>query len=375
MAQAWTFATFWNLLSAPMLCAGIPAQMHRDPTVAIALAFPLIGVGLLWWAVRETLEWRKFGASVFEMAAVPGVVGQALAGRIQTRLGHAPPGGAVIRLTSYRRTVTGTGRNRTVSEHILWRDEQAVPPTALEAGPTGLAIPVEVRIPADATETNETNPRDSYRWRLDVTAAVPGLDYAESFDVPVFRTAASPEPAARPAPPDVDATAERPPDATIVVQPSAGGGMEFRFPAARNPGAALGVTGFWLAWSGILWFLVTHAAPLLFVVVFGLFDSLLVMMVAALWLGSSRVVVEAGIVMARTSILGIGVGRRIPCADVVAVDMPIGMQSGDGSGTPYYDLGLVRGDGSKVLVGRGVRSKREAEWLVGELRRAIGLSA
>jgi hypothetical protein len=255
------------------------------------------------------------------------------------------------------------------------RDEQTVPPTAFEAGPAGLAIPVEVRIPADATETNDTNPRDSYRWRLDVTAAVPGLDYAESFDVPVFRTAASPEPAAHPAAPDVDAAVERPSDATILVHPSAGGGMGFRFPAARNPGAALGLTGFWLVWSGIVWFLVTHAAPLLFVVVFGLFDALLVMIVASLWLGTSRVVVEAGTVTARTSILGVGIRHRVPCTDVVAVEMPIGMQSGDGSGTPYYDLRLVRRDGSKMLVGRGVRSKREAEWLVGELRRAIGLSA
>ena len=372
MLQAWGFAALCNLLSAPMLFAGIPARMQRDPAVAIALAFPALGLGLLLWAVRETLEWRKFGASAFEMAAVPGSVGGTLAGRIQTRLARAPSTGATVRLTSYRRTVTGGGKNQTVTEHILWREEQVVAPSTFEAGPAGLAIPVEVRIPPDARETDESNPRDSYRWRLDVAAAIPGLDYTESFEVPVFRTSTCP---AREQPAETRCAPERPQplNPTVLVRPSAGGGLELRFPAARNPGAAVGLTGFCLLWSGVVWFLVTHAAPLLFVVTFGLFDAFLVTMVLTLWLGTSRVVVEAGSVTVRTAILGIGVRRRFPSSEVVAVELPIGMQSGDGSGTPYYDLRLVLQSRSLVVVGRGVRSKHEAEWLAGELRRALGL--
>lgn len=44
------------------------------------------------------------------------------------------------------------------------------------------------------------------------------------------------------------------------------------------------------------------------------------------------------------------------------------MQAG---GTPYYDLVLAREDGRQVPAGRGIRDKREAEWLADTLREAL----
>jgi hypothetical protein len=50
----------------------------------------------------------------------------------------------------------------------------------------------------------------------------------------------------------------------------------------------------------------------------------------------------------------------------------IGMQAGS---TPYYDVVVRRKDGGKIIAGRSVRDKREAEWLAITLKEALGLSA
>jgi hypothetical protein len=60
--------------------------------------------------------------------------------------------------------------------------------------------------------------------------------------------------------------------------------------------------------------------------------------------------------------------RRIPAADISEVKAGIGMQAGN---TPYYDLVLMRKDGKRISVGRGVRDKREAEWLAQTVRVAL----
>ena len=39
--------------------------------------------------------------------------------------------------------------------------------------------------------------------------------------------------------------------------------------------------------------------------------------------------------------------------------------------TPYYDVTLVTTAGKRVAAGRGMRDKREAEWLAGMIMAAI----
>jgi len=45
------------------------------------------------------------------------------------------------------------------------------------------------------------------------------------------------------------------------------------------------------------------------------------------------------------------------------------MQAGT---TVYYDVAVVRKNGKKIKVGHSVRDKREAEWLAGTIRKALG---
>ena len=165
---------------------------------------------------------------------------------------------------------------------------------------------------------------------------------------------------------------ERPANAQVKVESTASGGLMFDFSLGRNPGAALSATAFLLLWTGALWFCYTYA-PIIFAVVVGLFELLLLGIILGLWLGESKVVIESGTVQVRGGLLGFGPKHVVSCSDVTDIALKIGMQTGGASGTPYYDIQLSYANGRKLTAGSGVRSKQEAEWLVAEMKRAMGL--
>jgi hypothetical protein len=63
--------------------------------------------------------------------------------------------------------------------------------------------------------------------------------------------------------------------------------------------------------------------------------------------------------------------HSIPCSDISDLKLKVGMQSGGGSGTPYYDIQVICRDGRKRTAARQIRNKREAVWLMNQMKQAI----
>jgi hypothetical protein len=59
-------------------------------------------------------------------------------------------------------------------------------------------------------------------------------------------------------------------------------------------------------------------------------------------------------------------------SEVASVDVRIGMQSGN---LPLYQLSIARTNGRRLSAGGGIRDKREAEWLAGKIKSALGEAA
>ncbi len=372
MWGAWALAGFWNLVSLPGAWMAVRSAMSGGEKAAlIALLFPLVGLGLLVWAVRATLRYRRYGVSVLELRATPGVIGRTIAGVLRTTSLVYPTDGFHLRLTSVRQVTRGSGKNRSTSETVLWDEERRAPgePSRTAQG-TSTSIPFSFPLPRDASPSGASDPRDKVLWRLRVSASVPGVDYHSAFEVPVFRTAesdlAAEDAVPEPAPPAAEL--RQPPQSRIQVTTNRRG-TEIVLPMARNPGAAAGATLFLAIWVGAIWFMLAVGAPAFMAVVFGLFGLLILWGVLELWLRVTRITADAGTVVVASGYLAPARERRYPMAEIAEVTSKIGMQAGE---TPYYDLVLVRTDGKRVTIGHGIRDKREAEYLVGLLGKAIG---
>ncbi len=377
LRTAWFFAVLWNLVSAPMFVM-VPREIERNPMVALGALFPLIGFGLLAWAVMTTLRWRRFGPSRFEMA--PATLGEHLSGTIHTRLAvdDIRSFRVHLKLTCLERITTGTGKNRRTTEHILWREEYTVPEGQVGFGAFGATIPVRFTLPADARETTVVGRSNGILWVLIAEANIPGVDFKEDFDVPVRRGESTrPAESAR-----IDAFAPTRETVSTIdlaqsgihVNPTAHG-TEYYFEAARNRRFAAGTTVFLLLWTGFLSLVYTLEAPWIFIVFTGFFELLILFIVGELWFGSTTVSIGSETVRRRVGMFGTGTTRVIPAQSIKQLDLHISMQSTGREGTPYYAIRATLDTGKYKHLGSGIRNKRHAEWLADRMKKEIGLAA
>jgi hypothetical protein len=385
----WVICVLCNLITLPVIATFVPKMVRTgDPRVFLLLGFSLFGLILLAGAVRATIRHLRFGNTYFEFGALTFSPGDRVGGRIHLKFETQAQHGIDLRLSCVRRIVSGSGDSSTTREAVLWQADQNIPSGAVGPGPLGRAIPVDFALPAGGLVTDHDNPKDQVLWLLHAQADVPGVNYSDDFELPVFRSAPSAEPlcdSQLPASPGADtfgfATPPSDADSGPVPQPAHtkavvslhSGGTEFYFPAFRNPGRALGLFVFTLIWSGIVYALYYVHAPWFFFIVFGVFDLLLIFGVLHVSLGSARIGVANGEILSRTGIFGIGSTRRIQASDVVSIVPVVSMQQSGGSGNALYTIRLRTKNGRKYTLADEIDSRQEARWIVSQIESLAGL--
>jgi hypothetical protein len=368
----WIFTFFWNAISAPIVFIGLPTELHKgNYAILIALLFPIVGVGMIIFAAKTTLAWKRFGQTIFEMAAVPAAPGGTLEGEIQVKTKLQPQHGLHLRLSCIRQTTTGSGKNRNTTEKILWQDEKwlraDLPQTDLNA--TG--VPVYFKLPDNLPESTASL-GDGIHWKLEASAALRGPDFHAAFDVPVFKL---------PEPPEIseDPTTQfqmsldeirKQLGSKIQVNDLTDGGKEFIFPAARNPGFASCVTVFWLIWTSIVVALFWNLKQIgvFFPLVFGAADLLLTIFAFNLWFHRNRVVVSPECVAIQSSWLGVKKQRIVAAPDATSFETYDGASMGH---QVYYDLKLKTRAGREITAATYISDKPEADWLAQQMSAAL----
>lgn len=318
---------------------------------------------------------RKFGVSVFEMSPMPGVLGGPVAGTIRIPAKVETEDGFDVVLQCIHQYTTGSGKNSSTHRDVLW-DETRHLDGGLSYGEATL-LPVRFAAPYDKPATTVAGGSSGYYWRLNVTAAAPGIDYKAVFDVPVKRTAQSSatfaqQPASAVAvagPVRADEVAER---SSLRLEPRSDGGFELVFPAARALAEGLFLALFAAGWTATCVALWTVAkTPVFFALLFTFID------VFVLWALVNTLVVSRGIIIDRArhecvtwwQMPGLPKRERhIPFEAVLDIRSERAGQSGN---TLYYRIVLVSDGRNPVTVGSGLKMWNDAEDLARLLSAAL----
>ncbi len=379
-----------NLITLPFLFQQIPLMWRNgDPRILIVLGFCSFGGILTAYAVRATIRHERFGNTYFEFDSLPFCPGRRVTGRIQLRFETQAAHGIDLRLSCFRRIVTGSGKNSTTSKIALWQADKNVASGAVAPGPLGRAIPVDFELPADGLMTDHNNPSDQILWLLHAQADVPGVDYSDDFELPVFRTADSPQTAGDSSPQaissgsnfgfataqsiDADSGEVAQPARTKVVVSMHDGGTEFYFPPLRTPGRALMLLVVSLVFSGAVYALIHNHVPVLFTAVFALSDVFVIFGFFHVAFGSMRIFVGNGEIQSRGGVFGFGALRRIPFSEVASV-IPVGtVLQGGNSDNSVYAIRLLTKPGKKFTLADEISSRQEARWIVSQIETLAGL--
>jgi HEAT repeats len=384
----WAAAIFANGMAFTVAAAIAPRLWRTsNPAVFFPLVFCVVGVIVALAAIRASIRRKRFGRTYFEFASLPFSPGGSLKGAIHLHFGTDARHGVDLSLSCIRQVTIGNGKDRSVQETVLWQADKNVPPAFLTPGPMGDAtIPVDFSIPSDAYESYFDQPDDKVLWLLHAQADVPGVNYSDDFEVPVFRLASSPssssvssasfsQPQSGIAPPAFESDASdvaAPPNPKVVVSAGTNGGTEFHFPAFRNPGQFLVLLAVTAVWTAIVYFLIhDQHAPRFFGLVFGFFDVILIYALIRAATGSSRIEVGDGRIRFRRSILGIGNVREVPFSDIAQI-LTVTIAQQRNARASYY-LYLYTKDGKKLTLADAIDNRQEAQWVAAQLEKLAGL--
>ncbi|MGB7284835.1 MAG: HEAT repeat domain-containing protein [Candidatus Acidiferrum sp.] len=389
---AWVVSILFNMVIIPAVVTVAPPLIrNNDPRAFLVLGLALLGIIPVAIALRSTLRHRRFGDTYFEFDKLPFSPGGRLSGRIHLKMDSDASHGANLRLSCIRRTVTGSGESRTTAQTVLWQTEQSVSSGSLGMDPFGRTIPVDFAIPSDAYVSDQENSLDQVVWALHAQADVPGLDYSDDFEVPVFRTSPS-TPAAQvdsssanfgiasgasPSSPSfgtADGSQVAAPARTKVVITSQDGCTEFYFPAFRSPARAIFILAFTAIWSGVVYLLFHSRAPWVFASVFGFFDVLLVFGVLHTVLGSAQIRAGNGEVVSTKRVLGIGRSKRFPVTEIDTILPVTSGGQGNNQGSTTYAIRLRTKNGRRLTLVDEIDSRQEARWIVSQIESLVGLT-
>jgi hypothetical protein len=185
----WFFTLVWNAISTPVAFT-LPGELHGDNYLAlIVLLFPLVGLFLLFKAIKLTLEYRHFGKVTYSMDPYPGAIGGHIGGQVQVKnldfKRASEARSLAVKVECVYSYMSGSGKNRSRRETIKWA-EQGQPRVDNAHKGTSLAFRFDIPEGLPAADVEQSG---AYHfWRLSVDADIPGIDLSRSYNIPVFAT-------------------------------------------------------------------------------------------------------------------------------------------------------------------------------------------
>jgi len=376
MWGAWGFAAFWNLISAPLPFVLYEEVTRKENYIAlVGLLFPLVGVGLLVWAIRRTLEWRRFGPAPVTLDPFPGSIGGHVGGTIVLNIPFDPAARYQLILNNLHSYVSGSGKNRGRKEEAEWQDTMVA---FTEPGASGTRLIFRFDIP-EGLDASDTDQDDSYYlWRLNLRAELPGTVIDRDYDIPVYATSAQSrhlsDRAVQKARSEQNLIDDQSVGDIITIK-NGSMGKQMVYPMGRHVSSALGgiiVGGIFAAAGGWLIFEEGHS---IFGSIFGSVGLLIGISCLYLMLNSLEVSKQAADIRTVRRLLGIPIRRQqMHQNSFVRFEKKSTMKSqSGGKHTVYYSIYAVDQQGNEILLGEGFKGESEARAATRVIANELGL--
>lgn len=375
MWGAWAFAVFWNAISSfiPFVLVG---ELEDGNYIAlVGLLFPLVGIGLLAWAVRRTLEWRRFGPSPVVLDPFPGSIGGHVGGTIDLNLPYDPQTEFRLTLTNINSYMSGSGDDRSRREKARWQD--AIIAHA-ERGSRGTRLTFRFDVPEDLRPSDAERGDNYNLWRLNLAADLPGTDLDRDYDLPVYATAEESRflrgyaiERAKAAQSTSDLQAVR----RLVNLSHESTGKRLLFPMGRFFAGPLGGMLVGGVFAGVGWFLFVHAEARVFGSVFGSIGALLALAFFYMMFNSLEVRQTTSGLRTVRRLLGIPIGKiELARSEIRTLMKKSTMQSqSGGKHTVYYSIYAIDRSGKEHVLGDGFRGESQADAALELIGREFGI--
>jgi hypothetical protein len=356
MIFAWCFAACWNLIAIPVGINCIAEFLEGNTVALIGLLFPLVGAGMVLWAAKETVKWRRFGLALLQLDPYPGAIGGQFGGTIEVTLPYDRAHRFKVTLQCLESYYTGTGKDRKRRENCIWQREGYAHTQRSRQGTTlELLFNVDAGLPESEPQANRY-----HLWRLNVVAELPGADFDRSYEVPVFATGAHSAQVRNASEDHQQAQQEREQllDSALNIQ-QIPGGIAMHYPSfksavAKLTGVLLGV----VACVGGYFMDASFMGPL-----FMLIGTVIVLPCLYFLLTSLDVTIDRQQLLTQRKLWGVNLSTtRVPRSELTHLNIAesYSSQSGNSHAT-YYKIQAHRCHGKPVTIGYSFKGEAVAK--------------
>ncbi|MCM8542246.1 MAG: DUF3592 domain-containing protein [Lentisphaeraceae bacterium] len=156
----------------------------KDGGIVLYVAFGMVFLGLLfvYFYIKAIFKYRKYGQSYLELKTLPGRLGQEFQGDIYAPFFLRPEGDIYFSVDCKHHYSEGTGDSRRSKTDLLYKDEFSVDSDKARSLQEAFIIPVTFQLPDDKPVSS-----NGIFWTLNVYASTVGIDWSETYKIPVFK--------------------------------------------------------------------------------------------------------------------------------------------------------------------------------------------
>ena len=181
----WFFAIVWNLISSVTFFI-IPREWsNQNYAVLLVLIFPLVGMGLLYWAIKVRQQWKRFGKTPLSLDPFPGETGNRVGGKVRINAPTSLSNVITVTLSCIRKKRVGSGKNAKTQKTILWQDVARVTPKTTANNES--AIEFDFFPPAELPESSDILAQNGIEWEVQMEGETAKGSLDRQWVIPVTR--------------------------------------------------------------------------------------------------------------------------------------------------------------------------------------------